>query len=380
MIDRHLTWIDGPAGSGKTTLIEQIVRSNRSKEILALRIRTDASIDAPVYAEADERSPEVGRWVAAGAWAAGTLRVPVDGTRDLFHALQECENVDHLYAANVWLVEGPVEHAGALHHTLVFVTPPLAEGQTAVFEEEREVARIDGMTALRMLAAHYAEEAGEGTADEPWPSTPPEDLPEGMRPGDIDEETGDEIVDAFEIPDELGWQIVKILEEGVPSKQRKHWLHDELEGIADAHVVVVNAARAGEPAAGRPAHAGASAGQRAAGAEDPSAGHAPDATASSAGPEAPAATPPADAGAAGRLVDELQALWRDETLRYEVLGTRLGRRTILAARLPDRRDDGTRKAVAAIKRRWRDTFDHPSRSSFWDDDEEWNEGPWDETL
>lgn len=332
MFDRHLTWIDGPAGAGKTTLVEQIVRSNRAKEIAALRIRTDPTIASPLYAAAAERSPEVGRWVAAGAGFAGTLRVPEGWSGDLLHALEECDNVELLYIADVWLVEGSIEYAAGLHDTLVFVTPPLEDGQGAVVEEEREVARIDGMTALRIIAGRYAEEAGDPAGDEPWPSTPPEELPEGLRPGDIDEETGEEIVDVFEIPDELGWQIVKILEEGVPSKQHKHWLLHGLEGAADAHVVVVNAVDAAQPGAARPG----------------------------------------DDGAARRLVEELQTLWRDDTLRNEVLGSRLGRRTILAARLADRRDEGTRKAVAAIKRRWRDTFRPVRRSSLWDDDDTWS--------
>lgn len=321
MLDRHLTWIDGPGGAGKTTLIERVLQSNRAKIVAALRVIPDAGIAAPVFREADEASDEVARWQEAGAPITGTLRVPEGWPEGLYGALEECDNATSVYVAEVLLIEGPLELSGNLHDTSVYVTQPLPVGEAVVVEETREVMRVDGMTALRLLAAARAgEDLGQTDAGNDAPDTPAEELPEGMRPGDIiDEETGEVVVDAFEIPDELGHWLVKVLEEGVPSKQHKHWLHRSLEGLADAKLAIVNAHSA------------------------------------------------ADKGPAQRLVDELHALRRDEPLRREALGWKRGPRVVRAANLEDRRDDGTRKVIEAIKRRWRSTLGPAGREFEWDD-------------
>lgn len=70
-IDDAFIWIDGPAGSGKTTLIERVLESNRNKSLGAIRLRKNRKLRSPKEIKAG--NDETRRFKNAGA--ADTLLV-----------------------------------------------------------------------------------------------------------------------------------------------------------------------------------------------------------------------------------------------------------------------------------------------------------------
>jgi len=129
--------------------------------------------------------------------------------------------------------------------------------------------------------------------------------------GDVVEE-GDEAFESevlFELPDEVGEAIVRLLEEGRPLVQRKRWLRRGWEALADVDLAVIATSGAG----GREA--------------------------------------------AERLAAEIAGVRGDEDLRREVAGLYGWPRSWRVADLRDPRDAGTVKVVQAVKRRWRSAFE-----------------------
>jgi len=177
----------------------------------------------------------------------------------------------------------------------VFVARP---GEPLVVEEEREVGRLGGQEALRLML-------GLPPVDED------EELPYGLNPGDVveeDEEAFESEV-LFELPDEVGQAITRLLEEGRPLVRRKRWLRRGWEALADVDLAVI-------PASG-----------------------------------------PGGREAAQRLAAEIAGVRRDDELRREVASLYGWPRSCFVADLRDPRDVGTVKAVQAVKRRWRSVFD-----------------------
>ena len=292
MIDRTYTLVTGPAGSGKTSLIEALVASNRSRWLAAIRVERVEGLVEPTVD--DEGSDETRRWEAAGDVDATLLRVPEGWTGD---AIDVAEAVGgSLFVADAIVIEGNVAFRPGELDAAVFVAPA---GGPLLVEERREVARIDGHTALSLAL-------GQNPAD----VDDDEELPYGLNVGDVIDEDDEsvEVVETIELSDEVSRAIRKLLDEGAPSFQHKRWLRRDLDDLWKADVVVV-------------------------GAEDPG------------GTEA-----------AGRLREEILAVRRDDALRREVTGhLRDWPRSCFVADLRDRKDGGTRKVVQAVKRRWRRT-------------------------
>lgn len=135
-----------------------------------------------------------------------------------------------------------------------------------------------------------------------------EELPYGLNVGDVVDEDDEtvEVVETIELSDEVSRAIGRLLAEGRPSFRHKRWLRRDLDALWKASLVVISA---GSPAARE---------------------------------------------AASRMRDEVLAVRRDEALRREVTGGPLDwPRSCFVADLRDSTDDGTRKVVQAVKRRWR---------------------------
>ena len=290
MIDRTYTRVTGPAGSGKTSLIEALVASNRSRWLAAIRVeRVDGLVELSVD---DEGNDETRRWEVAGDVDVTLLRVPEGWTGD---AIDVAEAVGgSLFVADAIVIEGNVAFRPGELDAAVFVAPA---GGPLLVEERREVARIEGQTAPGLALGLNRAEVDDD-----------EELPYGLNVGDVIDEDDErfEEVERIELPDEVAQAICKLLDEGAPSYQYKRWLRRDLDDLWKADVVVVDA-------------------------------------------EGPGGTEAAD-----RLRDEILAVRRDEALWREVTGQlRDWPRSCFVANLRDRKDGSTRKVVQAVKRRWR---------------------------
>ncbi|MDZ7679445.1 MAG: hypothetical protein U5K29_12955 [Acidimicrobiales bacterium] len=290
MIDRSYTLVTGPAGSGKTSLIEALVASNRSRWLAAIRVVEDDDLAEPLVDDAG--NDETRRWEAAGDVDATLLRVPEGWPGDVTSVARAIGAP--LLPADAIVIEGNAAFHSREVHAAVFVAPA---GGSLLVEERREVARIDGQTALSLAL-------GLNPADE----DEDEELPYGLNVGDVIDEDDETVVEVerIELSDEVSRAIRKLLDEGAPSYQHKRWLRRDLEDLWKAHLVVIGA-------------------------------------------ESPAAREEAS-----RLRDEVLAVRRDGDLRREVTGHRYDwPRSCFVADVRDRKDEGTRKVVQAVKRRWR---------------------------
>ena len=282
-----LVQVVGPPGGGKTTLIERVLRSSPSRLLAAVRIVPDEAVRAPVLDPAGD--VDTVRYAAAGAWSSQRVLVPAGAACDVLDVLDACEGA--FYPASAFLIEGGVARRGDAD-AIVFVTAPVAPGVGLTVVETREVARLDGRDALRLMA---------GLA----PITSEEERAELDALEALDEEVDEgEVIDEFEIPDAVGERILELLEHGYPVRQEVTELRPGFEGLAEAQLAVVGAGDA-------------------------------------------AAVEATLAAIAGLRADE--ALLR--SLRRDRVG--FGPRTVVAADLRDPREAGTRKAVAAVKRRMR---------------------------
>jgi hypothetical protein len=291
-----LVQVVGPPGGGKTTLIERVLRSSPSRLLAAVRIVPDGAVRAPVLDEAGDA--DTARYAAAGAWSSQRVLVPAGAPCDVLDALDACEGAYH--PASAILIEGGPARRGDV---VVFVTAPLAPGAGLTVVETREVGRLDGRDALRLMA---------GLA----PIASEEERAELDALAAIDEEVDEaEVSDEFEIPDALGERILELLEHGYPVRQEVTELRPGFEGLAEAHLAVVSAGDAGGTGDGGGA----------------------------------------DAAAVEATVAAIARLRADEALLRSLRRdpVRFGPRTVVAADLRDPRDAGTRKAVAAVKRRMR---------------------------
>jgi hypothetical protein len=253
----------------------------------------DGAVRAPVLDPAGDA--DTARYAAAGAWSSQRVLVPAGAACDVLDALDACEGAHH--PASAILIEGGAARRGDVD-VVVFVMAPLAPGAGLTVVETREVGRLDGRDALRLMAGLAPIASEEQRAE-----------PDALEALDEEVDEG-EVVDGFEIPDALGERILELLEHGYPVRQEVTELRPGFEGLAEAQLAVVGAGDAG-------------------GAGDA------------------AAVEATLAAIAGLRADEalLRSLRRDPV--------RFGPRTVLTADLRDPRDPGTRKAVEAVKRRMR---------------------------
>lgn len=290
MIDRSYTLVTGPAGAGKTSLVEALVGSNRSRWLAAIRVVEDGGLAEPLVDEAG--NDETRRWEASGDVDATLLRVPVGWPGDPIDVAEAIGG--SLFVADAIVIEGNVAFQPRDLDAAVFVAPA---GGSLLVEERREVGRIDGQTALSLALGLNPTDVDDD-----------EELPYGLNVGDVVDEDDETVVEVerIELSEGVSRAIRKLLAEGAPSYQHKRWLRRDLEDLWKAHLVVIHAD-------GPTAHEEASG-----------------------------------------LRDEILAVRVDDALRREVTGHHYDwPRSCFVADVRDRKDDGTRKVVQAVKRRWR---------------------------
>ncbi|MDZ7801397.1 MAG: GTP-binding protein [Trueperaceae bacterium] len=239
----------------------------------------------------DEDGAEVASWRAAGALLPERVRLPAGHFGGVHAALQACGAGPSV--ADVVLIEGGPVTSRAVD-VVVFVTRALQSEASLTVDEGREIGRMDGGEALSLMLG----------------LTPPsedEDEEAGM-PGEGDAVDDDdvEVVETYEIPEPAAQRIRELLEHGHPIVQRGRWLRAGYEPLVHAQVIVVGRGADGDRVLGE------------------------------------------------RTKGMIEAALEDEELRrtYPELGS-VHRRTILAADLAEAGNAEARKAVEAIKRRWR---------------------------
>jgi hypothetical protein len=133
MIERALIHVDGPPGAGKTAFVERLVAGARHG-VLAIRCRSDGTLRQAREA-CPARHPELRRYRAAGASAAGLFRFPPDAlaTDDLY-STRLLED-----PAQAVVLEGDLPLGGV--DLRVYVAPPLGPGQGLLVRELRDHAQ-----------------------------------------------------------------------------------------------------------------------------------------------------------------------------------------------------------------------------------------------
>jgi hypothetical protein len=149
MFERAIIHVAGPAGSGKTAFIEQMVHALGGEEVACVRGIADASVREPSES-APEGHPELDRWRRAGATAVALYRFdPNDGTiADDFYATDVMATF-----AGVMVIEGdsPVDTVDLE----VFVARLPGPGATLLRRAQRDQVAERATAEKWQLAAGY---------------------------------------------------------------------------------------------------------------------------------------------------------------------------------------------------------------------------------
>jgi hypothetical protein len=138
--------VEGPPGSGKTTFLERLLESNRTKLIAVTRIRTDEDVDAPVRVKKEDE--EARRLRIAGAEDVVVLRAPPDGGFDAVGFLERNDPFKTFADAFVHEVD---EELPVQPELTVFVTAPPRPGE-ALLAKLPEAVRISASALSELLA------------------------------------------------------------------------------------------------------------------------------------------------------------------------------------------------------------------------------------
>lgn len=285
-------WVCGPQGAGKTTLLEDLLRSNRVRELVAIRLhRRDDAARIVVNREESFGSDdeEIERLGYAGAvHPVVEATFPPSSGMDLPDHL--ADSIGSLEFVDGVLFEGKVERS--LNRDLVvMVTRPLSSDEPLVNRVTRVAARVELEWYLAAISGGPLPEVEERELLDDFP------VPE-------DEDEGVEIIEEFEVSDEVAEQLIEWSEHGVPIQHEVWELHNYYVDLPRAQVVVINVAGT------------------------------------------------AQRQAAERFANRLRRVFADEEVARDVLGHAGTRRppSIYIADLADPRDAGTKKTLARIKR------------------------------
>ena len=129
MIHRDFIHFEGPAGAGKTALIERLLISESSKLLLASRCEQDERLTEP-QEFASGKDEELNRYRDAGASGVMRFRFPPDASQESFFLTDMMQD----YSQGV-LVEGDAP-PGFFFELTVFVAPPLPPGEALLLQVE----------------------------------------------------------------------------------------------------------------------------------------------------------------------------------------------------------------------------------------------------
>ncbi|HEO70538.1 MAG TPA: hypothetical protein ENN80_04695 [Candidatus Hydrogenedentes bacterium] len=289
MRERAYVWVDGPSGAGKTTLIEHVLKSNRSRLLSVARfVETDA-VDH--FVENSEGNEETKRFEDASVIASALFQYPPEENRAELDRFWDSEFILD-YSEGI-IFEGPATAVipADLH---VYVLRPLPEPEPIVHKESHEVARLslDDIMSPAFLFGNTLKNEAALSALGRGKETPEQDLKQLM------EAVRERILEDID-PEQR-----RRLEEGIPAIENKWHINPAWPRLAYAQTVVINIHDESE----RPA--------------------------------------------AELLASELRRIHADEEILHDLVGFRGGhhRISIFIANLSDSRDKALQKAIARMKR------------------------------
>lgn len=196
--------ISGPAHSGKTLLIEHLLRSNRKRNLAAIRMRLRDDCEESFMAEGNT---ETTRYRQAGADFATAVTVPDSMAERIPDIVWQETNFEHALLLEVddnYLPDCDLR---------VLVIRPLAADESLVSKVIEPVLRIP----LASLLSSYNDQSEE----------------------DFDPEE-DEHDFQMEISDEEAEKLVQFATSGVPIKQERFKLHPDLNGLFQFEAIIIN--------------------------------------------------------------------------------------------------------------------------------------------
>jgi len=208
MMRSHIVpiWFEGPEGSGKTTLIQRMLESNRSKRLSTARLRIQDGVEEPTLMA--EGSEETRRCLDSGAEDALLMFYP-EGQR--YDASVRCWEERFYYAApDGILFEGGYSR-GLRSELRFFVASPWMAAEPFLARRRVEVGHLALQDYLNIAFGHVP-----GGKEE---SRPPDHLDEEA------EVIGEE---EWEVPDETAAKLSQWADEGVP-------IHNERWSVPDGH-------------------------------------------------------------------------------------------------------------------------------------------------
>ena len=215
--------MDGSDNSGKTMLIQQYSKSNRSTFVSYVRIQETEEVDAP---EADyKQTAELERVSTDEVFSTMIYRYPPQQRGKAYDEFWDTLFVEE--PTDAVFLEGSADF-GLTPHLHIFVTRPLMKGESILRQEEIEFNRLNVRDVIEFLTGIELKEV----------ETPDNEMDDDENLQFADDEITDETI--IEIPDSVAELILKAKSEGIPLKRQSWVLPDTHKGLKGASMVIIN--------------------------------------------------------------------------------------------------------------------------------------------
>lgn len=236
--------VDGHAGAGKSTLIQRLLESNKSRAIQVSRCvarpgsGTWKNEPSGVSSKKSPRQAELRKWLDAGAVRANLLAYDPDRI-DIDTLILEADEGFGYW--DEWVLEAEnVEYSGV--HCSVFVLRPLPESARLVEEKEMIVAHVPLDEYLKYAGGELPDESVE---------TDDELLGEGVFDLPLDKELPEKLAEAGVVLSKSEKDRLRTLaQDGIPIRSRQPELRPECARLLAAEAVIINLHDDGERARG----------------------------------------------------------------------------------------------------------------------------------
>ena len=215
--------VDGTDNSGKTLLIQQYLKSNRSAWVSVARIQETEEVGAP---EADyKKTAELKRISTDNVFSTIVYRYPPQQRSRAHEEFWDTAFMEE--PTDAVFLEGAADFGLApdLH---IFVTRPLAKNESLLRQDEIEIARLDLKGFLSLFTGIELDEI----------EVPDEEIDDDENLEFSDDEIIEETI--TEIPDSVAELILKAKSEGIPLNRQTWVLPDTHRGLKGASMVIIN--------------------------------------------------------------------------------------------------------------------------------------------